>query len=158
MGENKKEDVVNHPSHYTFGKIEVIDMIDSAGWLPEFCAGNAIKYIMRHQHKGKKIEDLKKARWYLDKLIEAYEKEDKQSPPVISNPTPITPTPVSPPVAPCPPPIDIIDPAPSWWKEGPVCNLGCDIAEDENGFVHYVFPEDGIVNIKTALTEAGLKH
>lgn len=68
---------INNPSHYTYGNIEVIDMIESAGWLPQFCAGNAIKYIMRHEHKGKTIEDLEKASWYLNRLIDYY--KTKQS-------------------------------------------------------------------------------
>ncbi len=76
MGKNKEEhDAVNRPSHYTYGNIEVIDMIESAGWLPQFCAGNALKYLMRHEHKVAPIEDLKKAQWYLNKLIEYKEKE-----------------------------------------------------------------------------------
>lgn len=68
-------EAVNHPSHYTYGSIETIDMIESCGWLPHFCAGNALKYLTRHEHKGKKIEDLEKANWYISKLIEYYNKE-----------------------------------------------------------------------------------
>lgn len=70
-----QNEAVNHPSHYTYGSIETIDMIESCGWLPHFCAGNALKYLTRHEHKGKKIEDLEKADWYITKLIEYYTKE-----------------------------------------------------------------------------------
>lgn len=73
-------EAVNHPSHYTYGSIETIDMIESCGWLPHFCAGNALKYLTRHEHKGKKIEDLEKANWYISKLIEYYtEKAEKKT-------------------------------------------------------------------------------
>lgn len=65
--EPKKEDVINHPSHYTRGKIEVIDFIEDQQ-LP-YHLGNVIKYIARAGHKGDKLEDLKKARWYLDRYI-----------------------------------------------------------------------------------------
>lgn len=62
-----EEDVINHPSHYTRGKIEVIDFIEDQQ-LP-YHLGNVIKYIARAGHKGDKLEDLKKARWYLDRYI-----------------------------------------------------------------------------------------
>lgn len=63
----KNEDVINHPSHYTRGKIEVIDFIEDQQ-LP-YHLGNVIKYVARAGHKGDKLEDLKKARWYLDRYI-----------------------------------------------------------------------------------------
>ena len=63
----KNEDVINHPSHYTRGNIEVIDFIEDQQ-LP-YHLGNVIKYIARAGHKGDKLEDLKKARWYLDRYI-----------------------------------------------------------------------------------------
>lgn len=75
-------EAVNHPSHYTYGSIETINMIESCGWLPHFCAGNALKYLTRHEHKGKKIEDLEKADWYITKLIEYYKKEEEKNKPV----------------------------------------------------------------------------
>ena len=64
---------VNHPKHYNTGKIEVIDAIEE--WEMGFCDGNVIKYVARHRHKGKPIEDLKKAKWYLERLIQQYEQE-----------------------------------------------------------------------------------
>ena len=62
-----KEDVINHPSHYTQGKIEVIDFIEDQQF--PYHLGNVIKYISRAGRKGDKLEDLKKARWYLDRYI-----------------------------------------------------------------------------------------
>lgn len=64
-----EEDVINHPSHYTRGKIEVIDFIEDQQ-LP-YHLGNVIKYIARAGYKGDKLEDLKKSRWYLDRYINA---------------------------------------------------------------------------------------
>ena len=57
---------VSHPSHYNQG-IEAIDIIES--WSLNFSLGNAIKYILRSPYKGKQIEDLEKARWYIDREI-----------------------------------------------------------------------------------------
>ena len=65
-------DAVNHPSHYNTGSIEVIDAIED--WGLGFALGNAAKYIARAAHKGKMIEDLKKARWYLDREIQRLER------------------------------------------------------------------------------------
>jgi len=62
---------VDHPSHYNQGKIEVIDAIQD--WKLDFCEGNTVKYVARSKHKGKRLEDLKKARWYLDYLIKQLE-------------------------------------------------------------------------------------
>lgn len=59
---------VNHPNHYNIGKIEVIDAIED--WGLNFSLGNAVKYIARADHKGKPIEDLEKARWYIEREIE----------------------------------------------------------------------------------------
>jgi hypothetical protein len=75
------EDVVNHPSHYADGSIECIDAMESmmAGSdLPDHDAylwGNVFKYIWRW-HKKAGVQDLKKARWYLDRLIENREVEE----------------------------------------------------------------------------------
>lgn len=60
-------DPVNHPAHYTSGQIEAIDAIED--WNLGFHAGNVVKYMARAALKGNEIEDLKKARWYLDRLI-----------------------------------------------------------------------------------------
>ena len=66
---------VKHPKHYNTGKIEVIDAIEE--WNMSFCGGNVIKYVARHKHKGRPIEDLKKAKWYLERLIQQYEQENR---------------------------------------------------------------------------------
>lgn len=62
-------DPVNHPSHYTDGRIEVIDFIEDKGL--GFHLGNSVKYIARAGKKDpdKAVEDLEKARWYLDREI-----------------------------------------------------------------------------------------
>lgn len=69
-------DVVNSPSHYTTGKVEVIEIIEQAvkGLPPERAVliGNVIKYVMRHSNKNGK-EDLEKAEWFLKRAIDKYE-------------------------------------------------------------------------------------
>lgn len=66
-------DIVNHPPHYTDGKIEVIDFIEDKGL--NFHRGNAVKYIARagKKDKSKEVEDLKKAVWYLNREIQRME-------------------------------------------------------------------------------------
>lgn len=68
-----KNDAVNHPPHYTDGKIEVIAFIEDKGL--NFHRGNAVKYISRAGKKdpAKEVEDLKKARWYIDREIRRLE-------------------------------------------------------------------------------------
>ena len=68
-----EDDPVNHPSHYTAGKIEVIDFIIDQKLT--YCLGNAVKYISRAGKKDprKMVEDLKKAVWYTNKQIEILE-------------------------------------------------------------------------------------
>lgn len=68
-----ENDPVNHPSHYTDGKIEVIDYIEDK--CLGFCLGNAVKYISRAGKKdpAKEIEDLKKAVWYINRRIKELE-------------------------------------------------------------------------------------
>lgn len=70
-------DIINHPSHYTDGKIEVIDFIEDKQL--NFHRGNAIKYIARagKKNKEKEIEDLKKAAWYINREIQRLEKLKK---------------------------------------------------------------------------------
>lgn len=70
-----KEDLVNHPQHYT-GDIECIDVIKQQFGLDgmiKFCLGNAMKYIFRCEHKGTTKMDLQKAVWYLNKAIDNME-------------------------------------------------------------------------------------
>jgi len=72
--QNRDVDMVNHPPHYNKG-IETTAYIDS--WDMGFSQGNVIKYVTRynlkHDQKEKQLEDLKKARWYLDDLIKLVE-------------------------------------------------------------------------------------
>ena len=69
-------DVVNSPPHYKSGGIEAIEGIE-ASMGPEayagYLKGNIMKYLWRYEKKGRPIEDLKKAQWYLDRLIAAQE-------------------------------------------------------------------------------------
>lgn len=77
--EQPATDAVNHPNHYTFGKIEVIDYIRDKLTAEEFqgyCEGNVLKYVSRWRHKGG-VEDLKKARVYLTWMIESAMGEEK---------------------------------------------------------------------------------
>jgi hypothetical protein len=67
-------DPVNHPTHYTFGKIEVLDAIED--WKLDYHLGNCVKYIARCQHKGSAIQDLKKAQFYLSRYIHILEEEN----------------------------------------------------------------------------------
>jgi len=61
-------DMVNHPPHYTGGGIETIDFIEAKGL--NYHLGNVVKYITRADHKGDRLENLRKARWYLDREVE----------------------------------------------------------------------------------------
>ena len=75
----EQEDMVNSPNHYTSGSIECIDGIEasmSAEAFKGYCKGAALKYLWRYERKSKSLEDLKKAQWYLNKLIEVVENED----------------------------------------------------------------------------------
>lgn len=69
-------DMVNHPSHYTQGGIECIDALKAATvsktGIEAVCTANSIKYLWRYEEKNG-IEDVKKARWYIDRLIKELE-------------------------------------------------------------------------------------
>ena len=65
--------MVEHPQHYNQGNIECIDAMEAAFGADEvssFCKLNAFKYLWRAGDKINTVEDLKKARWYIDKIIE----------------------------------------------------------------------------------------
>ena len=74
----EKNDPVSHPAHYTTGKIECIEYIEDKGL--GFHLGNAVKYITRAGKKSpdKKIEDLRKAMWYIDRYIQIEEKRERE--------------------------------------------------------------------------------
>lgn len=68
----KQPDNVNHPKHYTQGGIECIDAIKAAtvgkSGIEAVCVANVVKYLWRYEEKNG-VEDVKKARWYLERLI-----------------------------------------------------------------------------------------
>ena len=73
-----KNETVNHPTHYNAGKIEVIDFIEDQKL--GFALGNCIKYICRAGKKNNNpIEDLNKAKWYLEREIQRLQKNDTSS-------------------------------------------------------------------------------
>ena len=72
---NWGDDRVDHPSHYTSGKTEVIDIIEDAikdapSTVDGMLQAQVLKYILRMWLKDNPIEDAKKARWYLNRLID----------------------------------------------------------------------------------------
>lgn len=71
---------VTNPPHYTAGGIECIDYLEAKlqgrDGFEGFCIGNAIKYLTRADMKGPGVEDYKKARWYVDRLIANREAAD----------------------------------------------------------------------------------
>lgn len=79
---NNTTNNVNHPAHYTQGNIECIDAIEAAttglAGIEAVCTGNAIKYLWRWKYKNG-IEDLRKAVWYIDKLIKKEEEHVSKS-------------------------------------------------------------------------------
>ncbi len=72
-------DRVDHPSHYDTGRYECIEVMEEAlgrEAVKAFCVCNAFKYLYRHKRKNG-LEDLKKARWYMEKRIEMEDEEDE---------------------------------------------------------------------------------
>lgn len=71
-------DNINHPAHYTAGKIECIDALEAAttglNGIEAVCTANAIKYLWRWKYKNG-IQDLKKAIWYIEYMIQHHEQE-----------------------------------------------------------------------------------
>ena len=75
-------DLVNHPSHYETGKFECIDVMEEAlgrDVVKGFCIGNAFKYLYRAKRKNG-LEDLKKARWYLNRVISMEDTDNTKDP------------------------------------------------------------------------------
>jgi len=69
----KETDMVNHPPHYNSGGIECIEAIEASMSSAAFCGylkGNVIKYMWRYEQKDNPVQDLEKAQWYTNKLIE----------------------------------------------------------------------------------------
>lgn len=68
--DDDQADPVNHPDHYRWLPVEAIEITELFG----FRLGNTLKYILRADHKGQPLQDLKKALWYLEREISAREK------------------------------------------------------------------------------------
>ena len=66
-----KPDPINHPTHYTASPYEAITVIESVG--SGYCRGNALKYLCRAPHKGQLAADLRKAAWYVRRLVTSRE-------------------------------------------------------------------------------------
>ena len=78
MMRKEKEDMVNNPPHYNKSGIETIDAIKAmtdTGY-EYYLQGNIMKYVWRYRYKNG-VEDLKKAQWYLNELIEELDKDDE---------------------------------------------------------------------------------
>ena len=75
----KEPDMVNRPPHYNTAEIECIDAIQAAtgGGFKYHLQGTIMKYLWRYDHKDNPLEDLKKARWYLDRLIDWYDPDTR---------------------------------------------------------------------------------
>lgn len=81
MYNESTEDVINHPPHYETNGIECFDAIlasQGKNFAMAFCICNAQKYIWRHQHKNG-VDDIKKAKWYIDKYIELFETPEDET-------------------------------------------------------------------------------
>ena len=77
--EEAVEDVVNNPDHYNTGSIECIDAIEesmSSVAFKGYLKGNCMKYLWRYDYKGKQVQDLQKAGWYLNKLTKMVTEEN----------------------------------------------------------------------------------
>ena len=75
-------DMVNHPAHYTAGNVECIDALESMSMgyhdtVQAALAWQVVKYVWRSPLKGKQLEDLQKAQFYLNRLIEKVKYEDQ---------------------------------------------------------------------------------
>jgi hypothetical protein len=72
LNHTEQPDMVNHPPHYTVNGIEVIDVIEN--YKLNYRLGNVVKYVLRSDLKGNRLQDLKKALWYLQREIDKTEK------------------------------------------------------------------------------------
>ena len=69
--DTKQYDNVERPKHYNVGEVQAIDYISQqlGTGVKDYLLGNVLKYLHRHRFKGQLMDDLRKARWYLDRLI-----------------------------------------------------------------------------------------
>lgn len=78
MSKEKPVDNVNQPKHYMVGGVETIEVIESkmggkdSDWVKGYYLGNALKYLTRAHYKGKMEEDLKKAQYYINRLVNCF--------------------------------------------------------------------------------------
>ncbi len=71
--EQMVRDEVNSPEHYNYGNIECIEAIEESMTplaFKGYLKGNTMKYLWRYERKGKVVQDLEKAQWYLKKLLD----------------------------------------------------------------------------------------
>lgn len=78
----READPVNHPSHYCNRSMEAIDIIEMIIEVEKnpkvaYNMSNVLKYLLRFRDKGKDVEDLKKAQWYLNRMIQKVEEENE---------------------------------------------------------------------------------
>jgi hypothetical protein len=79
MCKEKHKDMVNHPKHYG-GKDDVYEAIKVIeAWNLGFCLGNTVKYIARAGKKDNIIQELEKAKWYLDRELEKLKAHGKEN-------------------------------------------------------------------------------
>lgn len=80
MEDKKDDDPVNFPSHYNKGDIGCIDAIKACqgDGFKYYLQGSAMKYLWRYEHKKKPIQDLEKAKWFINKLIETTQERDDE--------------------------------------------------------------------------------
>ncbi len=76
--EEVKPDIINQAPHYTHAEIEPIDYMEGLGILEDGCVFNIIKYVSRYKHKNG-VEDLKKAQYYMNKLVTYMEAGDAEN-------------------------------------------------------------------------------
>lgn len=75
-------DPVNKPAHYTVNGVEAIEVIEAIAEqyaVGEYHIGSCLKYLYRAPHKGRELQDLKKARWFLDRAIKRIEKNERET-------------------------------------------------------------------------------
>ena len=80
MKKNKKDEEIYRPKHYNCGTIECIEAIEesmSSHAFKGYLKGNCMKYLWRYDYKGNQVQDLGKCKWYLNKLIDIVEEENK---------------------------------------------------------------------------------
>ena len=73
LARQAEAEAINHPAHYTYSSIEPTAVIEA--WDLPYHLGCVVKYLCRFRGKGRPLEDLKKARWYLDRYVALVERK-----------------------------------------------------------------------------------